>query len=193
MNRVAAQAALERRIAVVALAGNELGSLPLLWLIREALDAYWDTCRDTLKLAGAQEKRLLRGETRLLRVGGHVLFLAPWNAPRILVEHDAFGSTIRSHEVPSAVLVLHGAVREAPVRSERLLVAIERATKGMRAMTKKCSRCRTMISAADWSLLRLVGYQEDGDGGFLELRNCTCGTTLCVQAAGRPGRPSSSP
>ena len=49
-------------------------------------------------------------------------------------------------------------------------------------MTKKCSRCGTVIGGVEWSQLHLVGYQDDGDGGWLELRNCTCTSTLSVRA-----------
>lgn len=40
---------------------------------------------------------------------------------------------------------------------------------------------------AVWSGLEHVGYQDDGDGGRLELRNCWCGGTLSrpvVEAGG---------
>lgn len=30
-----------------------------------------------------------------------------------------------------------------------------------------------------WDELQHVGRMDDGDGGQIELRNCTCGTTLC--------------
>lgn len=29
-----------------------------------------------------------------------------------------------------------------------------------------------------WARLEYVGLQDDGDGGWLELRNCPCGGTL---------------
>ncbi len=32
---------------------------------------------------------------------------------------------------------------------------------------------------ARWAELVPVGVMDDGDGGKLELRNCTCGSTLC--------------
>ncbi|MDB4946208.1 MAG: hypothetical protein JWP97_5742 [Labilithrix sp.] len=35
----------------------------------------------------------------------------------------------------------------------------------------------------EWQGLRLVGLQEDGEGGELELRNCQCGSTLAIERA----------
>jgi hypothetical protein len=37
-----------------------------------------------------------------------------------------------------------------------------------------------------WMKLPLVGEQDDGRGGKLELRNCTCKSTLAVRKNGRP-------
>ncbi len=59
-------------------------------------------------------------------------------------------------------------------------------------MTKKCSLCGRKFSAFDWSQLLLVGYQDDGEGGWLELRNCTCTSTLSVHVAFKPARPAVS-
>lgn len=60
-------------------------------------------------------------------------------------------------------------------------------------MTKKCNHCGAMHGAVAWSQLPLVGYQDDGEGGWLELRNCPCTSTLGVQAAARPARPVAPP
>jgi hypothetical protein len=42
-----------------------------------------------------------------------------------------------------------------------------------------CSRCGAAYDAASWSRLPELGVQE-GPGMALELRNCTCGTTLSL-------------
>lgn len=49
-----------------------------------------------------------------------------------------------------------------------------------RTSAKSCG-CGRTYDAAQWRELRLVGLQEDGDGGLLELRDCECGSTLSVQ------------
>lgn len=53
------------------------------------------------------------------------------------------------------------------------------------AAQAKASRCcpaedhdRMRASNAVWSGLEHVGYQDDGAGGRLELRNCWCGGTI---------------
>lgn len=53
------------------------------------------------------------------------------------------------------------------------------------AATAKASQCcpaedhdRMRASNAVWSGLEHVGYQDDGEGGKLELRNCWCGGTI---------------
>jgi hypothetical protein len=122
-----ARASIDRRVAVAVLAGATVGPLPLIWLIREALDGY----AAVSVMHGATEPPKIR----LVEVwGGHDMWLvAPnWNGSKILVEHDHFGSTIRSHEVPNAALVLHDVVKGDPVSAEALLVAIEAATEGQR-------------------------------------------------------------
>ena len=48
-------------------------------------------------------------------------------------------------------------------------------------IVKQC-RCGRSYTLAEWQQLRLVGMQEDGEGGFLELRECTCRSTLSVEA-----------
>jgi hypothetical protein len=121
----AAQVALDRRAAVAALAGAMLGSLPLLWLIREALDEYYDRLDGRRRW---QTAALLR-PVHLLDFGGHGFLLAANNGSRIVEECDANASVVRSHEVPDAALVLHEAVRHDPVAAENLIATIERATK----------------------------------------------------------------
>ena len=34
------------------------------------------------------------------------------------------------------------------------------------------------LDDARWSTLPIAGYQDDGDGGWLTLRNCSCGGTI---------------
>lgn len=48
--------------------------------------------------------------------------------------------------------------------------------------------CGRAWYAGEWTALSLVGYQDDGDGGRLELRNCTCSSTLAVEVE-RDGLP----
>ncbi len=47
---------------------------------------------------------------------------------------------------------------------------------------KVCSCCHQEISDAKWESWPTLGLMEDGDGGFLDLRNCSCGTTLAREA-----------
>ena len=58
-------------------------------------------------------------------------------------------------------------------------------------MTKKCTCCGRVVT---WETLKLVGSQDNGLGGTLQLRNCKCGTTLAVHVAGprETGAPPSS-
>lgn len=49
--------------------------------------------------------------------------------------------------------------------------------------TKMCRCCGVAYDAETWRALQYVGAQDDGDGGFLELRNCPCGSTLSLEAA----------
>lgn len=32
-----------------------------------------------------------------------------------------------------------------------------------------------------WATLEPVGFQDDGEGGALEMKNCRCGSTLAVE------------
>lgn len=45
---------------------------------------------------------------------------------------------------------------------------------------KVCTCCRKAVSKQEWNLLRYVGRQAD-DVETLEMRDCTCGSTLCVR------------
>jgi len=45
---------------------------------------------------------------------------------------------------------------------------------------KRCTCCARPYYAGEWTTLSFVGYMDDGDGGRLELRNCSCGTTLSI-------------
>lgn len=45
---------------------------------------------------------------------------------------------------------------------------------------KVCS-CGIRYSAAQWSQLEAAGRMADGDGGWLELRHCSCGSTIAVE------------
>jgi hypothetical protein len=46
---------------------------------------------------------------------------------------------------------------------------------------KKCA-CGRVHTRAGWAKLPLVGHQDDGDEGLLELRNCFCRSTLAIHA-----------
>lgn len=50
-------------------------------------------------------------------------------------------------------------------------------------ITKVCSFCWTEITDPEWRELPRVGLMDDGDGGWLELRNHLCGTTLAVEVS----------
>ena len=50
----------------------------------------------------------------------------------------------------------------------------------MNAWPKTCG-CGALYYPGVWTELAFVGFMEDGDGGRLELRNCTCGSTLAVE------------
>lgn len=41
--------------------------------------------------------------------------------------------------------------------------------------------CSCGLTHEDHTALPLVGYQETGDGGLLELRNCTCSSTRVTE------------
>lgn len=43
-----------------------------------------------------------------------------------------------------------------------------------------CS-CGHAVDAAGWEALPLVGHQDDGAGGLLELRNCVCRSTGAIE------------
>jgi hypothetical protein len=45
---------------------------------------------------------------------------------------------------------------------------------------KRCAKCGELLSASEWTSLPFVGFQDDGSGGRLELRNHGCGSTLAV-------------
>jgi hypothetical protein len=42
------------------------------------------------------------------------------------------------------------------------------------ADVKLCTRCGTAYTRETWKALPFVGMQSDGEGGAIELRNCTC-------------------
>ena len=58
---------------------------------------------------------------------------------------------------------------------------LEAAQAAARPASKCCDAAqhdRVRASDAIWATLEHVGYQDDGDGGRLELRNCFCGGTI---------------
>jgi hypothetical protein len=60
----------------------------------------------------------------------------------------------------------------------------------MTTTKRRCTGCKREIDS--WEALPLVGYQDDCEGGFLELRNHHCGSTLSVRA-GAPPTAAASP
>ena len=50
-------------------------------------------------------------------------------------------------------------------------------------MMRRCNCCGQMV---EWARLPLLGYQDMGDGSWLELNNCTCRTTLALEVGKRP-------
>ena len=57
---------------------------------------------------------------------------------------------------------------------------------------KTCG-CGNRFDAEQWRQLRLVGRQDDGEGGTLELRNCPCGSTICIELHGPAAEPVQQP
>ncbi len=56
------------------------------------------------------------------------------------------------------------------------------------AVIKVCGCCGRRYGALEWARLEHVGHQDDGDGGWLILRNCIdCKSTISVQAEGNHG------
>ena len=51
----------------------------------------------------------------------------------------------------------------------------------MSAFPKRCTCCGVEYYPGDWVALAFCGYQDDGAGGRLELRHCTCGSTIAIQ------------
>ncbi len=54
-----------------------------------------------------------------------------------------------------------------------------------RAMVVSACGCGRNYTHSGWSTLALVGVQDDGAGlpdSVLELRNCSCGSTLAIPA-----------
>jgi hypothetical protein len=47
----------------------------------------------------------------------------------------------------------------------------------------KSCRCGATWSGETWRTLSFVGFADGGEDGELELRNCTCGSTLAVKRA----------
>lgn len=49
---------------------------------------------------------------------------------------------------------------------------------------KTCKCCKRTFTSTQWADLPIKGYQDDRDvyedGELIELRNCSCGTTLAV-------------
>jgi hypothetical protein len=43
---------------------------------------------------------------------------------------------------------------------------------------KSCGCCERQYTRPQWRSLKYIGVQDVGDGEYLELRNCSCGSTL---------------
>lgn len=48
---------------------------------------------------------------------------------------------------------------------------------------KQCS-CGVCYTPDEWDRLPLCGLQDDGEGGWLEVRNCRCGSSIAVPTLG---------
>ena len=116
--RVEAQAQLDRRAALAVISGESLGPAPLLWLIRQALDIFWEN-----QINGSRKPILLHA-VRGKRAHRSYWLEAEWAS--CLVEL-ADGTRVGSYDGPRSALVLHNLVRRDPVAAERLLVEIEEA------------------------------------------------------------------
>lgn len=97
-----------------------MGRLPLLWLIREALEDY--ARRYAESPADSATLRLLPVTARR-----NELWLV-CNGFQVIEERDTGGACIRTHDVPAAALLLHDAVKANPVAADALLSKIECAT-----------------------------------------------------------------
>lgn len=71
--------------------------------------------------------------------------------------------SLLAHHDPTAALALATAATERPPVAH-------------------CNCCGRDYSALEWRDLPYVGLQDDGDGGWLVLRNCACLSTLAVQS-----------
>lgn len=58
-----------------------------------------------------------------------------------------------------------------------------------RAKLAAACGCGKRFSAEEWRELAYVGIQDDGAGGFLELRNCPCKSTIAVELPQDAPRP----
>ena len=54
---------------------------------------------------------------------------------------------------------------------------------------KLCTRCGQLVA---WEDLAFIGYQDAGDGSWLALHNCACGTTLARETSERPNAESAA-
>lgn len=52
----------------------------------------------------------------------------------------------------------------------------------MTAPTFKRCPCGAQYTGSEWLALEYVGRMDDGEGGYLALRNCACGSTISVDA-----------
>lgn len=50
------------------------------------------------------------------------------------------------------------------------------------SVVKVCACCGRRHDAMSWARLEFVGHQDDGDGGWLILKNCPCNSTISLQA-----------
>lgn len=129
MTAAEAQDAIDRRAAVAVIAGAELGDLPLLWLIREALARYNDMVEWILEHGTYGPFRPVKASpVVLLKSVTRVLVLTPENGSQILMVLDDSDEYSHSHAMPNAALVLHDAVKDDPVTAEQALTRIESAT-----------------------------------------------------------------
>ena len=54
-------------------------------------------------------------------------------------------------------------------------------------MIKLCHSCGVEYNLSAWSELVLIGRMCDGDDGELELRNCSCRSTIAIEVSASKG------
>lgn len=77
---------------------------------------------------------------------------------------------------------------EARATAERVRRGQDKTDKGGDGRRRCCDQAThdALRESDAWNRLEFVGYQDDGQGEKLELRNCPCGATLAILARESP-------